>query len=178
VSLSATTEYDRSRQPATPCVAPALATLADHAGPEHDYVLRDARAGCPARWSPPKRLPRDTHPDRSLPTRTEARAEEGTTLSDKPTRRPKPPSRIRPSVRADNRSGRRSLRSLTLLVAAHRSGRSLAKPATLLLVPIRSPATTRTTAPTALSGPSCPRKDRSARPFGVRASSHTVWTPI
>lgn len=75
MSLSATTEYDRSRQPAIPCAAPALATLADHAGPEHDYVSCDARAGCPTRWSPPKRSPRDTHLDRSLPTRTEARAD-------------------------------------------------------------------------------------------------------
>lgn len=50
-------------------------TLADHAGPEHDYVLRATRAGYPTRWSPPKGPPRDTPSDWSLPTRTEARAD-------------------------------------------------------------------------------------------------------
>jgi hypothetical protein len=38
-------------------------------------VLCDARVDCPTRWPLPKKRPRDTRSDRSLPTRTEARAD-------------------------------------------------------------------------------------------------------
>jgi hypothetical protein len=175
VSLSATPEYDRSRQPAIPCVAPALTTLAGRGGPEHDYVSCIARAGFPTRWHPPKRLPRDTRSDGSTPDLRRNARRWHTTVSDEPLRRPKPSHPIRLPLRDVGRNRRRSPPDPTLPTPACRSSRLCAEPAMHRLARIRAPSTTCTTVPDRLR---MTRRPWSVCLSAARANPRAFQAPV